>query len=433
MEEIIQIATADNLGLTQYDFFIRFLVAAGIGFVIGLERERSFLPRQIEIFAGVRTFTIVAMMGFLAAFLKFYLSVWIFEVTLLGLIAFVAVSYILTYHNGHTGGTTEVALIATYLLGGITLMGLIQLSLIITVLLLIILSLKVEIKSIVGQITNDELYAFIKFIVIALLILPFLPNQVYGPYEVLNPSEIGWVVVLTSAISFVGYILVKFLGANKGILLTGILGGLVSSTAVTWNFSKKSHEMQTYTVHCAIAILAASCIMVVRVFIWLYVFNAALLPGMLLPIMLLLITGIALLIVWYRKMITDEQPNTDVNLGNPLNLRDALFFGLVYGGILLLVSAANEYLGNSGIYLASGVAALSDIDAITISLAKLGNSGIDGKTAQIAILLATLSNTAVKMFIAMWFGSAGLRKYMGIGYGAIFISGLAGIIWLILR
>ncbi|OWY24086.1 MgtC/SapB family protein [Sphingobacteriales bacterium UPWRP_1] len=432
MNDIIQIATADNLWLTQYDFFVRFLVAAGIGFVIGLERERSFLPQQIEIFAGVRTFTLVAMMGFLAAFLKFYLSIWIFEVTLFGLTAFTMVAYVLTYRNGHTGGTTEVALIVTYLLGGITLMGYIQLSLIVTVLMLIILSLKVEIKTLIGKITNDELYAFIKFVVIALLILPFLPNKSYGPYEVLNPSEIGWVVVLTSAIGFVGYILVKILGARKGILLTGILGGLVSSTAVTWNFSKKSHEMKGYTVHCAIAILAASSIMVVRVFIWLYLFNASLLPGMLVPLFLLLLCSVLLIAFWYRRLLRVEQPDTEVPLGNPLNLRDALFFGAVYGGILLLVSTANQYLGKSGIYIASGVAALSDIDAITISLAKLGNTGIDATTAQTAILLSTLSNTAVKAFISMWFGSAPLRRYMAWGYGLVFLTGLLGFLWLLL-
>lgn len=432
MEELIKNISAESLWLTQYDFFIRLLVAAGIGFVLGLERERSFLPQHTEVFAGVRTFTLTAIMGFLAAFLKLYFSFWVFEVGLVGLIALSVVSHVLNFGKGHSGGTTEVALIVTYLLGAIVLMGYMQLSLIVTVILLLLLSLKVEIKTLVGQITNNELFAFLKFVVIALLILPFLPNETYGPYAVLNPTEIGWVIVLTSAISFVGYILVKFLGANKGILLTGILGGLVSSTAVTWNFSKKSHELQSYTRHCAIAILAASCIMIVRICIWLYLFNMAMLAKMLAPLLFILLSGIGVLIFWYKQIHEHTSPSTEVPLGNPLALADAAFFGILYAGILLLVSVSNDYLGKSGIYIASSIAALSDIDAITISLAKLSVRNADLHTAQIAILLATLSNTAVKTGIALWFGSSSLRRYMAVGYGVIFGAGLMGFIWLLL-
>lgn len=432
MDEIIQKAAVESLGLTQYEFFIRLMVAAGIGFVIGLERERSFLPQQTEVFAGVRTFTLVAVLGLLACFLKFYLSNWIFEVVLLGLIAFTVVSYILNFKHGHSGGTTEVALIVIYLIGAVVLLGYIQLGLIVTVIMLLVLSLKGEIKSLVGQITNDELFAFLKFVVIALLILPFLPNETYGPYSVLNPREIGWVVVLTSAIGFVGYLLVKFIGPNKGILLTGIFGGLVSSTAVTWNFSKKSHEMPKYTVHCAIAIISASLVMIVRVAFWIYLFNAAILPKMLLPLLLLLFTSVGIIVFWYRKTVSKLQPETDVPLGNPLALKDALFFGILYGGILLLVSTANDYLGSSGIYLASTIAALSDIDAITISLSKLSSNSDSMRTAQIAILLATMSNTAVKMAIALWFGSSELRKLLTFGYGMVLAAALVGFLWLLL-
>lgn len=189
--------------------------------------------------------------------------------------------------------------------------------------------------------------------------------------------------------------------------------------------------MKDYTVHCAIAILAASTIMVVRVMIWLYLFNASLLPAMLPPLLLLLLCSMGLIIFWYRKLVTTAQPDTEVPLGNPLNLRDALFFGVVYGGILLLVSAANQYLGKSGILIASSVAALSDIDAITISLAKLGNTGIDAATVQSAILLAALSNTVVKAVISIWFGSASLRRYMTLGYGMVFLTGLLGFLWLL--
>ncbi|QQS28520.1 MAG: MgtC/SapB family protein [Sphingobacteriales bacterium] len=431
MEEIIQKATIESLWLTQYEFFIRLLVAAGIGFVIGLERERSFLPEQTEIFAGVRTFTLVAVLGLLSCFLKFYLSNPIFEVVLSGLIVFTIVSYLLNFKRGHSGGTTEVALIVVFLMGAVVLMGYIQLSLIVTVIVLLVLSLKVEIKNLVGQITNDEVYAFLKFVVIALLILPFLPNDTYGPYSVLNPSEIGWVIVLTSAIGFIGYLLVKFIGPNKGIILTGIFGGLVSSTAVTWNFSKKSHEMPQYTRHCAIAIISASLIMIVRVAFWIYLFNSAILPKLLPVLFLLLLTSMGIIWYWVHQIVSSSKPDTKVELGNPLQLKDALFFGILYGSILLLVSFANDYLGNKGLYLASTIAALSDIDAITISLSKLSSNTTAAKTVQISILLATISNTAVKMIIALWFGSSELRKLLTYGYSLVLIAALAGFLWLL--
>src|SRR5690606_21302793 len=117
-------------------------------------------------------------------------------------------------------GTTEFAIIFTFLLGGLVFTGNINLSLAITVITVVLLSLKVTLRSIIGQITQTELFAFVRFVVIALLILPFLPNVFYGPYEVINPREVGWVIVLTSGIGFVGYILMKFLGTNRGILLT---------------------------------------------------------------------------------------------------------------------------------------------------------------------------------------------------------------------
>lgn len=156
------------------------------------------------------------------------------------------------------------------------------------------------------------------------------------------------------------------------------------------------------------------------------------LAALLLPLLLLLLTSVGIIVFWYRKTVSKLQPETDVPLGNPLALKDALFFGILYGGILLLVSTANDYLGSGGIYLASTIAALSDIDAITISLTKLSSHEDTMRTAQIAILLATMSNTAVKMAIALWFGSSELRKLLTFGYGMVLAAALVGFLWLLL-
>ncbi|PZE17445.1 MgtC/SapB family protein [Putridiphycobacter roseus] len=427
MEEAFVIQT-DSFQITQFEFFIRLLISAGIGFVIGLEREHAALNEKGENFAGVRTFSLVVILGFLAAFVSEIYTPWIIFAGFLATLSMVTVSYWISARKGEIGGTTEFATLLAYLLGVTTFSGFIQESLGIMVILVVLLSLKVKLKRIIGQITPSELYAFIKFVVIALLIFPFLPNETYGPYAVFNPRELGWVIVLTSGLGFAGYLLMKFLGSDRGILFTGILGGLVSSTVVTWVFSKKSKEVPALSKNCAIAILSASTIMVVRVVVWVSIFNRELLSGLLLPMALIFITGIGISIYFYKKQETQAKVKTEFPLGEALNLKEALFFGILYTGILFLVSYANQQFGTKGIFISSAIASLTDIDAITISVSKLAGESLSISIAQNAILLATLCNTLVKIGIALWTGSKLLRKYILIGYGLIFVAGLLGFV-----
>jgi uncharacterized membrane protein (DUF4010 family) len=427
MDESFIIQT-DTIQLTQMDFFIRMLVAAGIGFVIGIEREYSSIGKKYERFAGVRTFVVVVFLGFLTAMVSILFTPLLFMGVLICLGLIVSVSYWITANKGGIGGTTEFTILLAFLLGSTTFMGFIETSLALMVVTTVFLSLKVTIKTFIGEITQDELYAFITFVVLALLILPFLPNQTYGPFEVFNPKELGWVIVLTSGLTFVGHLLMKFLGTDRGILFTGIVGGLISSTVVTWVFSKKSKEVPELSIHCAVAILAASTIMIVRVVVWVLIFNPALWPALGLPIAVLFLAGLGISIYFYRKQQAANQLNAEVPLGKPLNLREAIFFGLLYTGILFLVSYANEEFGEAGIFLSTGIAALTDIDAITISLSKLAGKNIQFLTAQNAILIAALCNTIVKIGISLFAGSNRLRKYILIGYGVIFLAGIVGFI-----
>ena len=425
MEDIFIIQT-ENFQLTQSDFLIRMLIATGIGFVLGLEREFSQYSKKEEIFAGVRTFTLVALTGFLTALLSFVFYQWIFMAGLFSVVCMVAVSYWISAQKGDIGGTTEFATIITFLLGGLTLLGHINASLALTVVVVVLLSLKIKLQSIIGQITQKELYAFVRFVVIALLILPFLPDKDFGPFNVVNPREIGWIIVLTSGIGFVGYILMKFLGTDRGILLTGIFGGMVSSTVVTWTFSKKSKETPMLSENYAIAIFAAATVMVVRVLIWVLLFNKPMLKGLGIPFAIVFVAALGTTLFFYKRQRTKERFTDSLPLGNPLIIKDAVFFGILYTGILILVSYASNEYGAKGIYLSSAISSLTDIDAIAISVSKLGGATIDFLTAQNAILLATLSNTVVKIGIALWTGSKSLKKYVLIGYGLIFIAGIVG-------
>ncbi|HEY9169395.1 MAG TPA: DUF4010 domain-containing protein [Lutibacter sp.] len=416
----------ENGQLTEFDFVIRMLVTAGIGFVLGLEREYSQYAQKVEIFAGLRTFMLVALLGFLTAFLGTEFSNWIFIAGFLSVVCIVAISYWVTSNKGNIDGTTEFAIIFTFLLGGLVFTGNINLSLAITVITVVLLSLKVTLRSIIGQITQTELFAFVRFVVIALLILPFLPNEFYGPYEVINPREVGWVIVLTSGIGFVGYILMKFLGTNRGILLTSILGGMVSSTLVTFTFSKKSKENPQLSQNYAVGIFAAATIMVLRIFLLVFIFNKMMLIQLAIPLLIILITAFGITLFFYNSNFGKPQTIDKIVLGDPLNIKNAVFFGVFYTGILLLVSYANEVYGTSGIYISSAISALTDIDAIAISVSKLGGNTMNTLFAQNAILIATLSNTIVKIGIAVFTGSQKLKKYVLVGYGFIFIAGIIG-------
>jgi len=354
--------------------------------------------------------------------MNYLISPWIFGVVLLAVIILTSISYWITATGGAIGGTSEFTAIIAVLLGGLTFLGYMEVSLMITVIVVVLLSSKLKLQAVIGKITHEELYAFIRFVVLALLILPFLPDATYGPFNVINPHEIGWVIILISGLGFVGYVLMRIFGADKGILFTGIIGGLVSSTMVTWVFAKKSKEQPVLSSNCATAILAASSIMVIRVLILVFIFNKDLLPGFYAAIGVVFLTAIGVTLYFYFREKKKQIVDASIPLSKPLNLTGALFFGVLYMVIIFVVAYANEFFGERGIYISSGIAGLSDVDAITISVSKLANSTISVLAAQNAILIATICNTVVKIGIALWAGSKELRQYIYIGYGLIFLA-----------
>lgn len=416
--------------LTEYDFIIRLIVAIGIGFVIGLEREHAATEEKVESFAGLRTFILIVLMGFVGGMSYYLFAPIIFIVLFLSVVSLTVISYYVTASKGDIGTTTEFSALIGFFLGTLTFLGMLNVSIIITVVLVILLSTKLRLHSIAGKITSNELYDFILFIVIALLVFPFLPDKTYGPYNVINPHEIGWVIILVSGLGLVGYILMKFLGAKKGILWSGIIGGLVSSTAVTWVFSKKSKENESLSQNCAIAILAASSIMIIRILILTFIFNKALFDTIYPSILLVLFSGIVVTLYFYLQQKGKKIIDTTIPKSKPLDIQGALVFGAIYMVILLVVSYANEKMGNEGLLISSAIAGLSDIDAITITVSKLAGQPLDFSTASNALLIATISNTLVKMGIGIWAGSPSLRRHLYLGYGVILFTALVALLFI---
>ena len=421
------IRTAD-LEVSQLDFAIRLLVAAGIGLLIGLEREYAAMRSGEQIFAGIRTFVLLSLTGFAGAALHVLFSPWIFVAILIGAMALVAMSYWITAKLGDIGGTSELAAILVLMLGAATFLGHIQEVLMVTVILLLILSAKLKLHFVVGQITTDEMYALLRFVVMALLIFPFLPDDNYGPYGTLNPREIGLVVLMISGLGFVGYTLMRVFGAGRGTLLTGIIGGLVSSTLVTWVLSRKSRTPASPDSLYASAILAASAIMIGRVLLWVFLFNKDILAALVLPVTLMLAFAAVMAWLAYRQNDIAGNDKTRIPLGKPLELTQAFFFALLYSAIVVIIPYADAYWGKGGILVTSGLAGLTDVDAITISLSKTSSLSIPVQVARNAILIAVMVNTVVKFMIAFFAGSPGLRRRLAIGYGVVLAAGIAGLL-----
>jgi uncharacterized membrane protein (DUF4010 family) len=423
-----------NLSGKTAEHLIRLAISIGIGFLIGLERTFSKKIEESEKeFAGLRTFTLVAVFGFLSAFLSAYSGTWLLGVSFAGLMLFVIVSYFRTSgSSGNVGGTSEIATILTFLLGALVFFNFILLSLVITVITLLLLAYKPTLHGFVKKLSREELLAVIKFIIISALIIPFLPVEDFGPYKVWNLQDIWRMVILVSGVSLVGYIIAKIVG-NKGTMVAGTIGGLVSSTAVTLTYSRRSKEAKgnAGAFYYAMAIISACTIMFPRILIEVYVVNRQLAQQLWIPIAILSLTGFGAAFYMYKKNASQKN-DSNVPLSNPLNFVTAVKFALFFAGVMLLVKYCNENFGDSGTYIAGAISGITDVDAITLSMAKLARNNTTSTLAINTILLAALSNTLVKFCIVLVVGSRSLIKVSLIGFIAIFVVGTALFVYFLL-
>ncbi|MCP4542477.1 MAG: MgtC/SapB family protein [Chloroflexi bacterium] len=413
--------------MEQVDLFYRFGVALAIGFLVGLQREYAYGGADKEIFAGERTLALMGLVGCTAAMASDVLaSPWPFVVIMALIGGFIAISYFATAWRGDLGLTTETASLLTIIAGALCYWDYLGLAVALAVVTTVLLSLKMEMDTFVQRITRDDVYAVLKFAVITAIVLPVLPNQPFTdiePWDVLNPYKIWLMVVLISAISFLGYVLVKMVGSKQGIGLTGLLGGMVSSTAVTLSFTERSQKETELAKPFALAIMVAWTVMFSRVVIVVAVLNSDLLKAFWMPMAASVVVGLAYCAYLYFSQRTDEEGGMDFS--NPFELGPAVKFGLIYGVILLISKAAQMYLPAAGIYLASIVAGLTDVDAITLSMAELSNTGgLEMSTAARAIVLAAMSNTVVKGGFVMWKGSSTLRKALLPGFILMLVVGI---------
>jgi uncharacterized membrane protein (DUF4010 family) len=397
--------------MEQAELFYRFGTALFIGFLIGLEREQSNLPVRVR-FAGIRTFPLFALSGCGAAMVADLTGSPLPYVAIMGLLAVImGVGYYAMARDGHVGATTEAAAVVTILVGSLCYWGYIALATALGVTVTLLLSLKLELHRFAAGITREDVYATLKFAAITAIVLPVLPNATFGPppFDVLNPYRIWLMVVFISGISFSGYILLKLVNLHSGIGLMGLLGGLVSSTAVTLSLSQRSRRHSSLARPFALAIILSWTVLFPRVMVQVAAVNSRLLAAAWLP---LTITFAATLVYAAFLFATRGQDdNETIEMSNPFELKPALAFGALYALVLLISRGAELYFGATAVYISAIVAGLADVNAITLTMAEMSRpvGGLDPHVASQAIMLAILSNTVVKAAMVFVAASAQLR------------------------
>ena len=406
---------------------LRFGAALGLGLLLGLERERK---RDAELlFGGVRTFALIALLGALGAFLERELNQgWLVLAAFLAVSALVVVSYTTTAARGELGITTEISALLAFIVGALCGWDKVGVASVVTVVCLLLLTLKDYLHRLARRVELEDVEATLKFAVISVIILPLLPNETFGPppLDVINPYKIWLMVVLIAGLNFLGYVLVKVFGNEHGLVVTGILGGLVSSTAVTLSFSQRSRHEPAMSSAFVLAIVVAWTIMFLRVVVIVGMVNPALAGGLGMALGLMAAAGLLVsLVLWRRTRFHGKGVVTPGT--NPFELGEAIKFGLLFGVVTVVARAAEVYLGETGLYIAGALAGLTDVDAISLSMANLAAAEPENLTiAARTIVIAVISNTLTKTGMAVFLGAPSLRRTLLLATLPLLIAAAVG-------
>lgn len=409
------------------------LVAAlAVGLVIGLERgwHGRDLPEGGRV-AGLRTFALTGLLGGVLGHLLPAFGAWPLVAALLGLSILLTASYLRAVKlSGDLSATTAVAMLLTLVLGAYASHGNVELALTAAVITAVLLAMKPALHGWLRLIEHRELAAALQLLVLSVVILPYLPNAGLGPYAALNPYELWWAVILIAALSLAGHVAMRMTGANRGLLWTGALGGLASSTAATVTLSRYARQHPALAGPAVAGALAACGVMFLRMTVLIGVMAPALLFSFGIPLLLTGLLMLALALRHWNARPSDMAAQDTPQPMEPFDLGTALAFAAFLGVMAVLVPAAKEWLGTSGLYALSAVSGLADVDAILISLARLHEAGGASSVAAIVALgLATLTNMVSKAAIAWTTGGTAMGRAVAANYAlatafAVVLTGL---------
>ncbi len=410
--------------------FLRLGAALAIGFLIGFERGwRQRDDPEGTRTAGLRTFALIGLVGGIAGYFArtsggtpgaLVIAAGFLAVAALA----VAMYFVASRSHGFIGATTEIATLVAYGLGALAGHGEVVLALAAAVVTVALLDTKASLHGLLQRIQQDELHSAIKLMLVSAVLLPILPDRGFGPGGVLNPYELWWIVVLVAGLSLAGHFARRFAGPGAGPVLTGLAGGLVSSTAVTVSAARLSAHGSAAGPQTA-AVGAAQTVMCLRIVVVAGVLNPGLVP-LLLPALgaaaAAALLGAALLVraAAHAKARDGDGPPPKA----PDDLGTAIVFAAMLAGVMLAVHYARSWFGVSGFYATAALAGLVDVDAITVTAATLDDT--PAALAVAAILLAAGVNSLIKIAIAFALGPRAFGQRVAVLIAAVLAAGLAG-------
>ncbi len=414
----------------EFNLFYRLACALAIGLIIGLQRENAYGNEDAHP-AGIRTFAITGILGALSALMAQQMGSAAPFVGLLVVFGLVLAATHVSASNASAGITTSVALVAVLMLGGLCVYGKVLESVAASVCVLGLLTFKAPLHAFAHKVSRDDIVATLKFALISAVILPILPEKSYGPVglEVISPYKVWVFVCFISGISFIGYVLVKWIGPGKGIGLTGLFGGLASSTALTLSLSQRSRQNPEFSSSLSKGIVIAWSVMYLRLYLICVALVPSIAPHLALALLIPPVPGFLFAYYLHRR---DKKlhPVQMTNFTNPFELLPSIKFGVVFAVVLFIANAAEKYFGSGALFASCFITGLADMDAITLSvLDMVKQSSVSLLPAAKAIAIASFANTLCKGALACFFGNAEMRRLMIPATGILAVTSLAVILF----
>lgn len=415
------------MGLLYEQPVLELLSALAIGLLIGT--ERGWAQRDAgegQRIAGVRTYALLGLLGGLVGVLSLDIGAIVLAAGLISVGGLVVAAHIMAFRMAEPdlGITSAVASLLTFVLAVVAGHGDIEVAGAGAVVTVALLGLKPELHGSLERISRDELKAVFKLLVLSVLLLPILPDQAFGPWDTLNPRSIWWLVVLIAVLSFAGYVAVRVFGPTRGIMATGLFGGLASSTALTLHFSRLARRDEELAATLGGGILLASATMFLRTLLIVGAVNWRLVPGLALPFLAMILVSVAGAL-WLARRSPGATTAQVSALSSPVAIKPALAFGVLLAAVLVLTAAAREWFGASGVMAVATISGFADVDAIAVSMAQTARSDDMSALAAAGVVAAATTNTASKAIMAGLIGGAGMARHAVAPIGLVTLVGAA--------
>ena len=410
--------------------YVQIVLVLALSFLMGLEREEHKLKPGMYVAAGVRTFPLIALVGYMLVTLSPQSMVPV-TAGLLAVTAFLVATYVHKLSVRDSGFTSEMAALAAYLVGALVAHNDYWIAVAIAVTDVLLLSAKASLAGLIQHLDESELITFVKFLLLSVVVLPILPNHPFTQFEI-NPFKTWLVVVVVSGMSYVSYLLERKYKERNSVLLSAILGGAYSSTITTIALAKQAHGKAHPRLYCG-AIVLASAMMYIRLGILTYVFNQTL-GAQVVPILaglavLAAVTGVVLCMRGSREeeaSAPGEASTPDsTHKRNPLELSTAFLFGGLFIVLSIATRLVSQYLGSTGVYALAAVMGVTDIDPFILGLVQSAGQATVLATAALAIIIAAGSNNVVKGIYSITFGGRKVGMPSLICLTAISVLGIA--------